>query len=1182
MNDHERLVEAYREAAAERARRITELRHLHRVAPLHRVRRRVGRAARGFLRFARRCASAALRHPVRGVRKVAGAVRARLSPTSLGAWRRRFEASLTRGKERALKSRLVTPFRVLRSMIQGPPAPSPVWVGSSEAPPHFQRLDYGQVARKLGDARPTTVLVPVFGGATDVRRCLDSLVRWTPDNVRILVLDDASPDEPTRRVLVDAENSGRIEVIRRAHNLGYTRNVNAGLDDAGDDDVVLLNSDTIVGPLWVQRLRWVAYSGPKIAAVSPVSDNAGAMAVPEPGVYNDWANSWGWPNAARAMARHTRRFAVDATTAHGFCMYIRREALDDVGSFDVEAFPRGYGEENDWSMRARARGWSVKIAPHAIVRHAQGRSFGSSRQELLGVARETMARLHPNYRGEVRTWMASREMRAVRQDAQGAMLRSRSERHKPRVLSVLHIAGGGTPQTNRELLGALVNEQEAWVVEASPKLVRLHQVREEGWVLVDEWVPQPAFHLDDRWRPDYAAWLTRWMMDLGIETVHVRHLINQPLETLPEVASRLGVPVILSTHDFYMVCPTVNLVDGLGQWCGGVCTPNPLRCELPTVFVQDATDLKRGGVEKWRERAVPIMLSSRAVVATTEAAAEVYRRVLPLASARLTVIEHGRAFPAREVPPWRLDRARRPGPMRLFCAANWNRQKGMELVRELIDLTSPYVEWHLAGRRSEAISDRAIAHGEYLQRDLSDLVASIDPDAVGIFSLGAETYSQTLSEAWGLGLPVIATDLGAVAERIRRHGGGILVDPADPEDIARQLIGFSRNLLRGADAGLPVPSGDALRSVEDMARDYLSLYRGANSGVTIGVVVSDGAGAPYVRLQSRLSRLVDHARAHLLVVPADAIHDVLARRSLDALVVQRDALVEVDGAGALAEARRRGVRIVAELDDDMFSREAEALVGSARVGAVRQLLGLADTVIVSTPALADRVRSHLTTSADVVVTENLVDDGAWGGAPPQITYSPSSTVRWVYWGTPSHQDDLELLEAAFRALARGEVVHTLDVIGVTTEPSDWYNVIRVPPGKHLYRDFAAWLRTTAVERGWHGGLAPLVNSGFNSCKSDLKALEYAMLGLPCLVGDVEPYLHLALRGVPVVEGTPEAWRDAIAVAGTAEWRGSQREFHTYVREERTLANDRSLEVWLAAVAGGQSSRLLTPLLNVAS
>src|SRR3712207_8814600 len=49
--------------------------------------------------------------------------------------------------------------------------------------------------------------------------------------------------------------------------------------------------------------------------------------------------------------------ALPISTGNGFCMYIRRDCLDAVGMLDEEAFPRGYGEENDFCMRATRDGW---------------------------------------------------------------------------------------------------------------------------------------------------------------------------------------------------------------------------------------------------------------------------------------------------------------------------------------------------------------------------------------------------------------------------------------------------------------------------------------------------------------------------------------------------------------------------------------------------------------------------------------------------------------------------------------------------------------------------------------------------------------------------------------------------------------------------------------------------------
>ena len=63
-------------------------------------------------------------------------------------------------------------------------------------------------------------------------------------------------------------------------------------------------------------------------------------------------------------------------------MYIRRAALADVGLFDADAFGRGYGEENDFCLRASARGWRHLLACDTFVYHEGTVSFGAGAQPL--------------------------------------------------------------------------------------------------------------------------------------------------------------------------------------------------------------------------------------------------------------------------------------------------------------------------------------------------------------------------------------------------------------------------------------------------------------------------------------------------------------------------------------------------------------------------------------------------------------------------------------------------------------------------------------------------------------------------------------------------------------------------------------------------------------------------------
>src|SRR3546814_11743520 len=112
--------------------------------------------------------------------------------------------------------------------------------------------------------------------------------------------------------------------------------------------------------------------------VTAVSCNAGTCSVP-------WRCggripvSIGVDDWARAVA-DVGAPAFEVPTGNGFCMYIRRAMLEDVGLFDEQAFPVGYGEENDLCMRAIDAGWHHLVDPGVFVQHARSASFGSRRE----------------------------------------------------------------------------------------------------------------------------------------------------------------------------------------------------------------------------------------------------------------------------------------------------------------------------------------------------------------------------------------------------------------------------------------------------------------------------------------------------------------------------------------------------------------------------------------------------------------------------------------------------------------------------------------------------------------------------------------------------------------------------------------------------------------------------------
>lgn len=997
-------------------------------------------------------------------------------------------------------------------------------------------VDWTEATRRLSTRRGVTVAIPVYGGGRVVDECVRSVLEHTR-HARILVIDDGSPGVETAEVLATLETEPDVEVVRHESNWGYTRTANHALELAGRDDVVLLNSDTVVGPNWLVRLSVTAHAAHGVATASAVSDNAGAMSVPVAGVANAWPEHLTFAESARLVAVGTEFTHQVVATGHGFCMYIRREAVDALGGFDEEAFPRGYGEENDFSRRAAAAGYINVLAPHVLVKHVRSVSFGAEKEALVESGAKVLAQRHPTYRPLVREWMASPASRAIRERAAAILAQAQAQVSVPRrVLYVIHRAGGGTPQTNADLMRAVVGQENYLLEAVEGRGVVVSRVTRRSIEEVESWQPDVPFVVGDTWREDYAGFLLGLIMRLNIELVHVRHLINQPLTTLPTLLRHLGVPYILSTHDFYYVCPTVHLMDGEGQFCEGVCTPTTSRCPLPTRFLQSTPpNLKHEWVHEWRTRSREVFLAADAVVATTRSALEIQARAFPGAAHKFALVEHGRDIPRAARRP---DGARKSGPLRILAAAQWSPHKGTAYLTSLAAAFGDEIEWHVLGRGGEILSDVAVVHGRYDREDFPAIAREIDPDMIAVLATWAETYSHTLTEAWALGVPVLANDIGAVADRIREHGGGIVL----PRQFSAAAVSQLRAAIDSRLAEVPslLPSG--IRSVRTMAEDYRTrLYRRQGTGTrpSIGLLTWPGRASSYVR-----SLLVgsEADRLGLASVREVDVHDLVSgadRTDYGAILIQRDVLSPEQVAQVLELRARRGLRVVVELDDDLVSPGARSALidggyDAGRLDGLASLVAEADGVIASTGALGDVVAGRARPGA-VMVFENALSARIWESAVPRRARSGAG--RPVYVGTVTHQSDLDVIEALPAALTTelGREVE-IDVVGVATGalPTGFRRI--VAPSSD-YSAFVRWLRSTSST--WDVGLAPLAQGSINDAKSDLKLLDYTALGLPAVASARPVYADWAGRAELVSDDLAQ-WSRAVASLMTDPARADER------------------------------------------
>lgn len=988
---------------------------------------------------------------------------------------------------------------------------------------------------------PVTLVIPVHDSPDEVRRCLDAVVRNTTSPARLIVVDDASRLDETKELLAAYERLPSVTVLRNDENLGFTRSVNRGLESC-DTDVVILNSDTEVPPRWLQGLRVSAYSADDIGSATAVSNDAGAFSVPVIGERNEVPGFLGVDAAGRAIARHALWALPESPTGNGFCLYVRRAMLDEVGLLDGDAFPVGYGEENDLCMRAGRAGWRHVVADSVFVRHAKGSSFGSRREQLIADGRKIIDERYPEYTERVRAFVSSDAMSNVR-DAARAALWDRSSittpSGGPRVLYVLHEGRGGTPATSLDLGVELADRYDSMLLTSDTRTLRLSRITTSGVELVEEHSLERPIEFADHHRVDVRALLADILVRHAIELVHVRHVVKNTLDVF-DVARDLDIPYVVSFHDFYLSCPTVHLLDDEDRFCGGLCTPGDGNCRIPMGWIAEtAPHLKHSGVHEWRDLVRPCLQNAAALVTTSETARDVYLRSYPsLDPSRFHVIEHGRDLerePIGWLPP-EPDEA-----IRILVPGNLDVHKGSDLLRRMLDADADKrIEVHQLGELDDDSELLGVAHGPYERHQFVDRVEEIQPHLIGIFATWAETYNHTLSEAWMTGVPVVATDIGALGERIRAHGGGFLVPHDDPDEALRRILELTDDPAALA-AACALADG-AVRTVAAMADDYDLLYRTVLATrrtldpvrpLRVALMAlgrrSEAPGSVQVRSLRPLSHPALFGDVAASLTTAE---DFIAQTpSVDVAMVQRTAVPPEQIAGLLACVRDRSLPLVVDVDDLLF--DPHVLPDSSdqdwerHVDAMRTLIQAADLVTVSTPIIAEAAS---TLNPDVALVANHLDERLWfvDHEPAEIPDDPHAPLRLFYMGSKTHHADLELLRPVLDGLRqRLDRPVELDVVGGTNARVSWFHRIRVPRNTANYPAFARWLATVAP--GHVVALAPLLDTPFTKAKSDLKWLEYSALGLPGVYSDVPAYGSVT-HGVTglVVDNDPARWIDATA------------------------------------------------------
>jgi GT2 family glycosyltransferase len=215
-----------------------------------------------------------------------------------------------------------------------------------------------------------SVVMVTFGGWALTRRALEALVEHTRLPFEVIVVDNPTPEDVAARL---REEVSGAEVLENHRNEGFGPAANRGAQQARGEHVLFLNTDTLVGPGWLEPLVETLGSDPRAGAAVPMFLNQDGTVQEAGGLLFEDASTlmYGFGEPPTEPAYRFRRYVDYGSAA---CLLLGRSEFLDAGAFDP-AFVPAYCEDVDLQLRLRERGRRTVYEPRSGVVHAR---FGSS------------------------------------------------------------------------------------------------------------------------------------------------------------------------------------------------------------------------------------------------------------------------------------------------------------------------------------------------------------------------------------------------------------------------------------------------------------------------------------------------------------------------------------------------------------------------------------------------------------------------------------------------------------------------------------------------------------------------------------------------------------------------------------------------------------------------------------